>query len=211
MASTDRNIYTLAQALVWTITLVFFLNLSDPRLLTFGGFWTGELVVEIALFALTLEYHIPKTPLEWAQYGLALLRIVMILFLLSILAQRLASSSYEKGNDEETAPLLIDTAEPSEVPYVNGRTTSYGSVAANGTSDTPNTDNDGSGDKAEDNEEDEWVKKEREDLEKMRKHIKEKGGWLNYAKDFRVSFTHYHGLLSASIALMDFLAIKFIQ
>ena len=191
----------MAQALVWTITLVFFLNVSDPGLLAFGGFWTIELAVEVALFALTLEYHIPRAPLEWAQYGLTLLRIVMILFLLSILVQRLARSSYEKGSDEETAPLLVDTTEPAAETHANGSTTNYGSTAANGAANKPNSDGDESSDKAEDEEEDEWMKREREDLEKMRNHIKEKGGWFNYAKDFRVSFAQHrgsHGLQASS-------------
>ena len=179
--------YSLAQALVWTVTLVFFLNLSDPGLLAFGGFWTSELVVEIALFALTLEYHVPKISLEWAQCGLALLRSVTILFLLSILVQRLARSQQEKGSDEETAPLLVDTVEPSAEAQANGETTGYGSVASNGTASKPNTDSNESSDNPEEDEEEEWQKKEREDMEKMRNHIKEKGGWLNYAKDFRVS------------------------
>ena len=192
LASTERNVYTLAQVLVWTITLVAFLNIDEPGLLPFGVFWIGGLSVEIALFALTLEYHVPRISLEWAQYGLEALRIIIVLFLLSAVIQGLARRSHDKASDEEAAPLLVNTQDASDETHP---ATAYGSLAANATTQKPNTADNDSGEDAEHEVEDEDAKKEREDLEKMKNHIKEKGGWFAYAKDFSVS--------SLRLALLD--------
>ena len=184
LASTERNVYSLAQVVVWTVTLVSFLNITDPGLSPFGGFWVGELSIEIALFALTLEHHVPKVPLEFAQFGLGVFRIVIILFLLSTVVQRLARGSHEKGSDEEAAPLLINAQEA--VDGAPRDASGYGSLNVNGQAQTSDGNATDANEGTEEEDEDEDAKKEREDMEKMKNHIREKGGWFAYVKDFKV-------------------------
>lgn len=179
-------VYTLFSNLIWIIMLAGLVD-TKPGAITFrfSGSWAISLLLEAALFILSIaQSNLPHNA-QMAQSVLQITRLALTGSLLCLAAGSKFFNSSEKAKDEETAPLLISSVhdyESSEEPAVTGN--GYGTAGPNGcidtsaknSSDNKRGDGEAGGTKMENSEEDE--DEDERNVDKMTKN------WLVYVKAF---------------------------
>jgi len=167
------QVYSVSSILAWGVLQLCLLESPEPVWYPYWGSWITGLVGELSIVLLSIEPEATapqRSIFEFIELWLRYLRLV-ILLLLPVLFWVFRKRSVEAGtgNADETAPLL---GQP-------GANEEYGAIVHIGNSD------------------DEDSRKEREFQERAKRR-REEGGWLEYAKSFKVrilshDIEHLHG------------------
>lgn len=155
------QVYSVSSILAWGVLQLCLLESPEPVWYPYWGSWIMGLVGELSIILLSMksEATAPQRSIfESTELWLWYLRLVILLLLLILFWMfRKRSIETETSNTGEAAPLL---GQP-------GTNEEYGAIVHIGNSD------------------DEDSRKEREFQERARKR-REEGGWLQYAKSFKV-------------------------
>ncbi|PGH17817.1 hypothetical protein AJ79_00958 [Helicocarpus griseus UAMH5409] len=106
----DSIVFALASSLLWFSTILAYIDAKSPPGYPLYGHWLIYSVTEVVLLSLSLQLNLPRTTLSIVTLVFQAIRL-LILFLLPcvVFGSRLFTSK-NVGSDEESAPLLRDSA-----------------------------------------------------------------------------------------------------
>ncbi len=166
------------------------LDSAYPVWYPFYGSWLIALTLEIVATVLSIVYQWPKNTVDIVELGLAGLRMILLVLLLSCIFGRRCSGLRYTLNDEENQPLQ-KSGHTQDCYEGSGKTqsgTRYGSISTRNGGDLA------AAEPVEDDEEpveDDDEAKESEMDRKARKRVEDRlkndGNWWTYVKGFSVS------------------------
>ncbi|KZF19752.1 hypothetical protein L228DRAFT_40172 [Xylona heveae TC161] len=171
----DLMVYLLATVFVWGTQVLVLLDSKHPVWYPYFGSWIIALVVEVSLVALFGASEQVYKSLKYAELGIQISRLCLLILLFPLFFFLKYSSAGAKGTDEENQGLLTGQKQGPDGKTQDSKTNGYGSLEQSPTS-----------------EEDDGEDSEQEEAGKARSRISERlkrdGNWWAYAKEFSVFF-----------------------
>ncbi|KAI9738060.1 MAG: hypothetical protein M1818_005488 [Claussenomyces sp. TS43310] len=179
-----ENVYNISMVLVWGIQTITLAETDYPVWYPYYGNWIVGIIFEVTLIVLSNIFRPPQGAVDLMVLSLQALRICFLLAMpfayifFNDVVKNLSGDTERQSLLGKLAPAHLGIASESSPAEGYGGTTSV-SVAS---STTQNPD--------EEEEEDWYVKKIREDKERMAKRLKENGNWWTYSKGFLIFFPY---------------------